>query len=99
MKVQDLINVAKSRCGFDDFGGDSFREGLGRLVNSINSQSSLTDLGKLMAPEMLIASLTNRLEVEHWSSSRDRGGENHRPAVWSRPAQNRQHRPQLHAGV
>ncbi|HEV3113232.1 MAG TPA: sulfotransferase [Candidatus Binataceae bacterium] len=66
MKVQDLIDAAKSRCGFDDFGGDSFREGLERLVDSINSESSLTDIGRLMAPEMLIASLINRLEVEHW---------------------------------
>ncbi len=28
VKVQDLIDAAKSRTGFDDFGGDSFREGL-----------------------------------------------------------------------
>ena len=66
MKVQDLIDAAKSHCGFDDFGGDSFREGLERLVDSINAESSLTAMGGLMAPEMLIASLINRLEVEHW---------------------------------
>jgi Sulfotransferase family len=66
MKVQDLIDAAKSRAGFDDFGGDSFREGLERLVASINGESNLSDLGRLMAPEMLIASLINRLEVEHW---------------------------------
>src|SRR5262249_20132107 len=29
-------------------------------------ESRLTDLGRLAAPEMLIASLVNRLEVEHW---------------------------------
>ena len=66
MKVEDLIEAAKSRTGLDDFGGDSFREGLVRLVASINSESRLTDLGRLAAPEMLIASLINRLEVEHW---------------------------------
>ncbi|HXR34999.1 MAG TPA: sulfotransferase [Candidatus Binataceae bacterium] len=66
MKVEDLIEAAKARTGLDDFGGDSFREGLDRLVASINSESRLTDLGRLAAPEMLIASLVNRLEVEHW---------------------------------
>jgi hypothetical protein len=66
MKVQELIDAAKSRSGLEDFGGDSFREGLERLVDSINSESRLTDLGRLAVPEMLIASLINRLEVEHW---------------------------------
>jgi hypothetical protein len=66
MKVQALIDAAKSRSGLEDFGSDSFREGLERLVDSINSESRLTDLGRLAVPEMLIASLVNRLEVEHW---------------------------------
>ena len=66
MKVQALIDAAKSRSGLEDFGSDSFREGLERLVDSINSESRLADLGRLAVPEMLIASLVNRLEVEHW---------------------------------
>jgi len=65
MKAEDLINAARSRSGLDDFGEDSFREGLEKLVASINSESRLTDMGKAAAPEMLIASLVSRLEVEH----------------------------------
>lgn len=66
MKVEDLIDAARSRSGLDDFGGDSFREGLVHLVDSINAESKLSDLGKLAAPEMIIAQLISRLEVEHW---------------------------------
>ena len=66
MKVKDLIDAARSRSGLDDFGSDSFREGLARLVDSINAESKLNELGRLAAPEMIIAQLISRLEVEHW---------------------------------
>ncbi len=66
MKVEDLIDAARSRSGLDDFGGVSFREGLVHLVDSINAESKLNDLGKLAAPEMIIAQLISRLEIEHW---------------------------------
>ena len=66
MKVEDLINTARSRTGLDDFGEDSFYEGLERLVHSINAETRLNELGRAGLPEMLIASLVSRLEVEHW---------------------------------
>ncbi|HZY59055.1 MAG TPA: sulfotransferase [Candidatus Binataceae bacterium] len=66
MRVQDLIDAARARSGLDDFGNDSFREGLEHLVDSIDRESRLNDLGKLGVPEMLIAQLISRLEVEHW---------------------------------
>jgi sulfotransferase family protein len=66
MKVDDLINTARSRTGLNDFGEDTFREGLERLVHSVNAETRVHDLGKVGLPEMLIASLVNRLEVEHW---------------------------------
>ena len=66
MKVQELIDIARSRSGLEDFGPDSFREGLERLVVAIDTESKLNDLGRLAVPEMLIGLLINRLEVEHW---------------------------------
>ena len=66
MNVDDLVKEAQSRSGLDDFGGDSFREGLERLVKSIDEESTLNEMGKVAAPEMLISHLINRLEVEHW---------------------------------
>lgn len=66
MKVQELIDTARSRRRLNDFGGDSFREGLERLVDSINRESKLNELGTIAVPEMLIGILINRLEVEDW---------------------------------
>lgn len=66
MKVDELIDAARSRSGLNDFGRDSFREGLERLVDSINRESKLNELGAIAVPEMLIGLLINRLEVEDW---------------------------------
>ena len=66
MQVQELIDAARARSGLDDFGADSFREGLERLVDSINRESRLNQLGAVAVPEMLIGFLINRLEVEDW---------------------------------
>jgi len=66
VKVQELIDAARSRTGLSDFGADSYREGLERLVDSINRESRLNELGGIAVPEMLIGLLINRLEVEDW---------------------------------
>jgi Sulfotransferase family len=66
MKVAELIDAARLRSALDDFGGDSFREGLERLVDSINRESKLNELGALAVPEMLIGILINRLQIEDW---------------------------------
>lgn len=66
MRVQELIDAARSRTGLEDFGPDSFREGLKRLVASIDAESQLNEMGKLAVPEMLIGLLISRLEVEDW---------------------------------
>jgi len=66
IKVKDLIAAAQSRAGLHDFGSDSWREGLERLVDSINRESKLNELGAVAVPEMLIGLLINRLQVEDW---------------------------------
>jgi hypothetical protein len=66
MKVQDLIDAARSRTGLNEFGAVSYREGLERLVDSINRESKLNDMGTVGVPEMLIGLLCTRLQVEDW---------------------------------
>jgi hypothetical protein len=61
-----LISEAQHRTGLKDLGEDSFREPLERLVDSINRESKLSPFGETALPQMLIKSLTNRLEVEDW---------------------------------
>jgi Sulfotransferase family len=66
MKVKDLVDTARSRTGLNDFGADSYREGLERLVDSINRESKLNEFGAVAVPEMLIGLLVTRLQVEDW---------------------------------
>ena len=53
MKVKELIDAARARSRLDDFGPDSFREGLERLVDSINAESKLNDLAGWPCPRCL----------------------------------------------
>ena len=41
-----LIEKAVARTGLSDFGGDDWREGLDRLVASLNEEADLTGLGE-----------------------------------------------------
>jgi hypothetical protein len=58
-----LLQGAHDRSGLDDFGAATFREGLDRLVDGLNTEARLNDLGRAIAPEGLVSHLTNRLQV------------------------------------
>jgi hypothetical protein len=66
MQVDDLLTASTERTGLTDFGDDSFREGLDRLVASINAEASLNDLGESVLPMLLTRLLTSRLQIEDW---------------------------------
>lgn len=66
MDVEALLTTACERTGLDDFGEDSFREGLERLVHSLRTEATLSDLGEAVLPEMLLKHLTSRLQIEDW---------------------------------
>jgi Sulfotransferase family len=61
-----LIEVACERTGLDDFGGDTFRLGLDRLVDGLTAEARLNPVGEAMAPEVLLTHLVNRLEITDW---------------------------------
>lgn len=66
MLCQDLIAVAASRTGLDDFGDDSFREGLEILVRSLQDEAKLNAVGEGFLYPRLIGHLEQRLQVEEW---------------------------------
>ncbi len=66
LKTDELLEQARIRTGLNDFGEDSFREPLARLVDSINRECQPTEMGAMVIPEMLIGQLAVRLEVEDW---------------------------------
>jgi hypothetical protein len=65
-RVAVLMDRAQQQSGLDDFGADSFREGLEILVASLDEEAHLNDFGRMSMDMQLVDLLANRLQVEHW---------------------------------
>lgn len=63
---KDLIEVAKGNTGLDDFGGDTYREGLEILVNALNREAGLNAAGEVFLRDQILNYLSQRLQVEDW---------------------------------
>ena len=66
LQVAALLDEARMRTGLAEFGDDTFREGLERLVDSVNRESRMSALGAGAFPKVIVHSLVNRLEIEDW---------------------------------
>ncbi len=64
-----LLEDAASATNLSDFGDPSFREGLDRLVDSLNGEANLSPLGQAMAEGLIRGALANRLRVEAYHAS------------------------------
>jgi hypothetical protein len=64
LRVVDLIEAAKRRCGLDDFGGGDFFEGLSRLLDSCHRESRLNLIGKIALRTDLTRILCSRLLMQ-----------------------------------
>jgi hypothetical protein len=65
--VEELIAEARGLAGLDDFGSDSFREGLAVYCASVSSEAQLNDLGDAAIRGNIVGSLVNRLRIVDWS--------------------------------
>jgi hypothetical protein len=65
-QAASLMDRARTATGLDDFGDDSFREGLDILVRSLAAEARLTERGRAGYDAMIVDYLSRRLEVEHW---------------------------------
>jgi hypothetical protein len=50
LTADQLIETACEQTGLDDFGADTFRLGLDRLVDGLRDEARLNDVGEAMAP-------------------------------------------------
>ena len=66
LRAEALVADACAATGLDDFGTDSFRDGLTALCDSLNSDAQLNELGDAAFPGMLTGALANRLRVVDW---------------------------------
>jgi hypothetical protein len=64
--ADELVAEAGRQTGLDDFGSDSFREGLAIYCDSLESEAELNEIGTLAVPAAVVASLSNRLRVVDW---------------------------------
>lgn len=65
-RVDDLVARARRDTGLDDFGGDTWREGLEILVRSALTEATFTDFGEQSFYGSIVRALSTRLEVEDW---------------------------------
>ncbi len=61
-----LIAIACDQTGLEDFGGDSFREGLAVYCDSASGEAQLNEIGTAVVPTAIVAALANRLKVVDW---------------------------------
>ncbi len=64
LDVDRIEEDARTQTGLDDTGGDYYREGLERLVDSMNDEGGLTEMGEAMQLDRLTSLLAARLRVE-----------------------------------
>lgn len=69
MDADALVAHACDSAGLDDFGSDSYREGLDRLVDALDREADLTELGGLALEAQITTNLVNRLRVTDWYST------------------------------
>lgn len=66
LDTERLIDKAVRKAGSSDFGGDDFREGLRRFLESAHREGELTLLGRLMVQSYTTDNLVNRLRLVDW---------------------------------
>jgi len=65
-RYRELMEQARRDTGLDNFGGDEFREGLERLVHSLEHEAQLNALGEHAVYDRIGLHLRQRLMIEDW---------------------------------
>jgi hypothetical protein len=64
LEIELLITAARRRARLDNFGDETFREPLRRLLASCESEARLNTIGKLALAEDVLQLLINRLQIQ-----------------------------------
>jgi hypothetical protein len=80
---EDLLAEARAATeGLQDFGDDSFREGLDRLCSALDAEAQLSDMGRTIMRQKLVTQLANRLRIEqHFRQHPEIAGEQIAPPL------------------
>jgi Sulfotransferase family len=63
-----FIAAATEQTGLNDFGPDSYREGLEIFCASAESEAKLNEIGQAAVPAAIVGALSNRLRVYDWAA-------------------------------
>ena len=63
---EELLATARAETGLEDFGDDSFLEGLQVLVRSLRDEAHLNAAGEHLLRQRIVGHLRQRLEIEDW---------------------------------
>ena len=66
MNVDDVMSAAVEAAGTDDFGPDTFVEGLSVLCASADGEAQLNEIGRFALEQNIIGGLVNRLKITDW---------------------------------
>src|SRR5690349_2146306 len=61
-----LVAAAIDAAGADDFGGDTWVEGLDIFIESLGESARLNEIGVGVADDGIVNDLANRLRIEAW---------------------------------
>src|SRR3954471_15055378 len=68
MRGGELGGAECALAGLEDFGDDSFRDGLDQLVSSIEGEAQLNEIGGGALESPITTNLLNRLPVTAWAA-------------------------------
>jgi hypothetical protein len=64
LDVATLVAAARERAEYDDFGDDTWQEGLDVLVRALSTEGDLNPTGEQVFADQIVGYLANRLEIE-----------------------------------
>jgi hypothetical protein len=64
LDAESILAEAREKTGLDDFGDDSFREPMERLLRSLEEEAELSAVGRAMQRARVVGLLVNRLRAE-----------------------------------
>jgi hypothetical protein len=67
-RASDFVSQACQQTGLDDFGSDSFLEGLDVYCDSVFDEAALNEIGMAAISSNIVSCLVNRLRVVDWAA-------------------------------
>lgn len=68
--LEGLVEDAQRSTGLDDLGPGTWREGADRLVEALNTEAALNQLGRVIASAEIVDYLSNRMRIVDWRKQR-----------------------------